>query len=121
MMKGIYEHDIESYIITIRRKHTSANMVMPASAVHVSGVSEASQAGEDTDVSEKVVVAPLPGVVIAVNVKVGDAVKAGQVVAELEAMKMENDIQSEFDGTVISVNVSVGDSVPEGAAIVVIE
>ena len=42
------------------------------------------------------------------------------MVAVLEAMKMENDIQAEFDGTVTAVNVAQGDSVLEGAVIVVI-
>jgi biotin carboxyl carrier protein len=47
-------------------------------------------------------------------------VKAGQVVAILEAMKMENEIQAEFDGTVTAVNVAQGDSILEGAPIVTI-
>lgn len=68
----------------------------------------------------KAVQAPLPGVIVAIPVAVGDVVKAGQVVAVLEAMKMENEIQAECDGTVVSVNVVVGDSVLEGAAIVTI-
>lgn len=66
----------------------------------------------------KAVLAPLPGVIITLKVNVGDVVKAGQVVAVLEAMKMENEIQAEFDGTVTAINVAKGDSVLEGAAIV---
>ena len=66
------------------------------------------------------VCSPLPGVIIGVKVKAGDVVKAGQVVAILEAMKMENEIQAEFDGTVTSVDVSQGDSILEGAPIVTI-
>ena len=64
--------------------------------------------------------APLPGVIIGVMVNVGDTVKAGQVVAVLEAMKMENEIQAEFDGVVTSVYVSRGDSILEGTPIVTI-
>ena len=64
--------------------------------------------------------APLPGVIIGVKVKVGDVVKTGQVVAVLEAMKMENEIQAEFDGVVTSVYVSQGDSILEGTPIVTI-
>ena len=63
---------------------------------------------------------PLPGVIVGVKVKVGDAVKDGQVVAVLEATKMENEIQSEYSGTVLSINVSQGDSILEGAPIVTI-
>lgn len=66
----------------------------------------------------KQITSPLPGVIIAVKVNAGDAVKAGQVVAILEAMKMENEIQAESDGTVTAVNVAKGDSVLEGTAIV---
>lgn len=66
----------------------------------------------------KSVKSPLPGVIISVNVNVGDVVKEGQVLAVLEAMKMENEIQSEYNGIVTSVLVAKGDSVLEGAAIV---
>lgn len=68
----------------------------------------------------KPVTSPLPGVIIAVKVNAGDTVKAGQVVAILEAMKMENEIQAEQDGVITSVNVAKGDSVLEGATIVTI-
>lgn len=68
----------------------------------------------------KTVKSPLPGVILSINVNVGDAVKAGQTVAVLEAMKMENEIQAEFDGTVTAINAAKGDSVLEGAAIVTI-
>lgn len=70
--------------------------------------------------SGKPINSPLPGVIVGIKVKVGDKVKAGQVVAMLEAMKMENEIQSEYDGVIISVNVSEGDSILEGAPIVTI-
>lgn len=66
----------------------------------------------------KAVKSPLPGVILSINVNVGDSVKAGQTVAVLEAMKMENEIQAEFDGTVTAINAAKGDSVLEGAAIV---
>lgn len=68
----------------------------------------------------KPVTSPLPGVIIAVKVNVGDSVKAGQEVAVLEAMKMENSIESVQDGTVTAIHVSKGDSILEGAPIVTI-
>ena len=68
----------------------------------------------------EVVTAPLPGVSLDIKVKVGDAVKAGQTVAVLEAMKMENEIESTANGTVTAVNAGKGDSVLEGAAIITI-
>lgn len=66
----------------------------------------------------KPVTSPLPGVIIEVSVKEGQAVKAGQKVAVLEAMKMENEIQAPSDGTVTAILVNKGDSVLEGAEIV---
>ena len=68
----------------------------------------------------EVVTAPLPGVILDIKVKVGDAVRAGQTVAVLEAMKMENEIESTASGTVTAVNAGKGDSVLEGAAIITI-
>lgn len=68
----------------------------------------------------KPVTSPLPGVIIAVKVNVGDSVKAGQEVAVLEAMKMENSIEAVQDGTVTAIHVAKGDSILEGAVIVTI-
>ena len=65
-----------------------------------------------------VVRSPLPGVIISVDVKEGQAVKKGQKVAVLEAMKMENEIQADADGMVAAVLVHQGDSVLEGAELV---
>ena len=63
---------------------------------------------------------PLPGVVLNVNVKEGDAVKKGQTILILEAMKMENSIEAPADGTVSKILVQKGDSVLEGAQLAVI-
>ena len=64
--------------------------------------------------------APLPGVILDVVVQVGDVVKRGQKVAVLEAMKMENNINSDREGKVLEVKVQKGDSILEGTDIVVI-
>jgi len=64
-----------------------------------------------------VVTSPMPGKILAVKVQAGQAVKKGDVLMVLEAMKMENDIVAPQDGTVASVNVSVGDSVEPGATL----
>lgn len=66
------------------------------------------------------ITSPLPGVIIEVSVKEGQTVKAGQKVAIIEAMKMENEISASNDGTVTAVHVAKGDSVLEGAPIVTI-
>ena len=64
---------------------------------------------------------PLPGVIMEVSVKVGDAVKRGQKVLVMEAMKMHNDVLAEKDGTVSKVNVSEGQSVMEGDVLIEVE
>ena len=67
------------------------------------------------------VTCPLPGTVLAVNVKEGDTVAAGQTVIVLEAMKMENNIDAERGGVVKQVLVSAGATVMEGNVLLVIE
>jgi len=64
---------------------------------------------------------PLPGVILDINIKVGDVVKTGQKVAMLEAMKMENVINADHDGKVTEIKVNKGDSVLEGADLIIIE
>ena len=59
--------------------------------------------------------APMPGNILAVNVSNGSAVKKGDVLMILEAMKMENEIMAPCDGTVTSVSVTKGAAVESGA------
>ena len=62
--------------------------------------------------------APMPGKILGVKVAAGQAVKKGDVLVVLEAMKMENEIVAPQDGTVASVNTSVGEQVEAGAVLV---
>ena len=71
--------------------------------------------------SGKSVHAPLPGRITEVLVAPGDMVKDGQAVAVLEAMKMENEILSEYSGVVSEVCVTVGENVSSDAVIAVID
>ena len=66
------------------------------------------------------VTSPLPGVILDVAVKEGDAVKKGDKVIVLEAMKMENVIEATADGVVKEIKVKKSDSVLEGDVLVVI-
>ena len=63
------------------------------------------------------VTAPMPGKILGVKLPAGTAVKRGQVILILEAMKMENEIVAPQDGTIASINVAVGDMVEPGATL----
>jgi biotin carboxyl carrier protein len=60
------------------------------------------------------VLAPIPGVILSLNVKVGDTVAFGQELCVLEAMKMKNIIRSNRTGTISVIRVSIGDQVRHG-------
>ena len=83
----------------------------PAPAAPVAAPVAAPAAGGES------VTAPMPGTILAVNVQNGAAVKKGDVLMILEAMKMENEIISPVDGTVTSVNTSKGSAVETGAVL----
>ena len=93
----------------------SAPAAAPAATAAPSPAAAPASTGEG-----KAVKAPLPGVIISVDVQVGQQVKRGQQVAVLEAMKMENGINAECDGTITEIKVKAGDSILEGTDIVII-
>ncbi|MBQ2193320.1 MAG: biotin/lipoyl-binding protein [Prevotella sp.] len=70
--------------------------------------------------SGNAVKAPLPGTITEINVTIGQQVNVGDTVIVLEAMKMQNNIETEYAGTVKAINVSKGDSVMEGAVLLTI-
>ena len=61
---------------------------------------------------------PLPGIILQIHVKEGDEVKVGHKLITLEAMKMENNINSDKEGKVLSIKVNVRDSVLEGDVLI---
>ncbi|HUO52455.1 MAG TPA: acetyl-CoA carboxylase biotin carboxyl carrier protein subunit [Gemmatimonadaceae bacterium] len=63
-------------------------------------------------------IAPMPGLIVRVNVKPGDQVKAGQGLVVMEAMKMENELKAHGEGTVKALKVAPGDKVEKGAVLV---
>lgn len=67
------------------------------------------------------IVAPMPGLIVRVNVAAGDTVEAGQGVVVMEAMKMENELRATAAGRVRSVEVSPGTAVEKGALLVALE
>ena len=96
----------------------AASVAAPAAPAPATAAAAPAPAPSTGSGAGKAITSPLPGVIIEVSVKEGQAVKAGQKVAVIEAMKMENEIQASSDGTVTAVLVNKGDSVLEGAEIV---
>lgn len=69
---------------------------------------------EQTVAKTGVVTAPMPGTIISVEKKAGDAVNAGDLVLILEAMKMENEILAPSDGTIVKMDCEIGGTVAGG-------
>ena len=96
-------------------KPVSRPSVAPAAAAAAAPAPQTAPAGAGSPVK-----APLPGTITELKVNVGDTVKVGDVVLVLEAMKMQNNIESEYEGTVTSINAKQGETVMEGAVLMTI-
>ena len=83
-------------------------------------VSNAAPQAQATSGKEETIVAPMAGNILDVKVKVGDAVQKGQVVAILEAMKLENEVVATASGTVKQVLVNKGTAVTNQQAIIIV-
>lgn len=95
-----------------------AEKTAPAKVVRSAPAEAAPAANVNTNNAVK---APLPGTITAINVEVGQEVKAGDTLLVLEAMKMANNIEAESDGKVAAVCVKVGQAVLEDDPLIVIE
>ncbi len=76
------------------------------------------QTGKSPTTGSNTVCAPIPGSILAIKVKEGDAVKTGQLLLKMEAMKMENEITANSNGTIAAIKVNEGDSVNQGDVLV---
>jgi acetyl/propionyl-CoA carboxylase alpha subunit len=77
--------------------------------------------GTTEDAVEKTIVAPMPGLVVKIEVEVGQAVRAGQGVVVVEAMKMENELKAPADGVVAKIHVEPRQTVDKGAVLITLE
>ena len=108
------------YEVTVEEGTGSAAAAAPAAAPKAAPKAAAPKAAPKAAAGAAgsvIVSAPMPGKTLAVKASAGQAVKKGEVLLVLEAMKMENEIVAPQDGTVASINVAVGDSVEAGATI----
>jgi acetyl-CoA carboxylase biotin carboxyl carrier protein len=119
--------DTKIYMSTAKTVASVSNCVAPADVIVTNAVAEVS-----TDVvkdeNKKIVKSPLVGTFYVAPaqdappfVQVGDVVKKGQVLAIVEAMKLMNDIESDFDGKIVEIFVSNGESVEFGQPLFAIE
>ena len=120
-----YQVNIENYAEVAAGSGLQARKTMPTAPRSADSFAPhpaiPAAAAISPNLSGGAVVAPIPGLILQIKVKVGDAVSAGQVVAIMEAMKMENNISSNIAGTVTSIRAAEGTQVSTGDVIMVIE
>ena len=119
-----YEVEVEAGKAMLLDEYEAIAPAAPAAAAPVAAPAAApvaaAPAAPVVTGSGEMVAAPMPGTILKVNVKNGDAVKEGQVLVVLEAMKMENEIMAPKSGTITQVAVQKGASVNTGDALVFI-
>lgn len=104
------------YDVTVEEGASNGAPVAAAPAVKKTAPAPAAPVSAGAQGSVKVN-APMQGKIVSVKASVGQAVKKGDVILILEAMKMENEVVAPQDGTVASINVSDGDKVESGAVV----
>ena len=104
-----------AYDVAVEELGAGAVAAAPVAAAPVAAAPVAAPAPAASGAAGSITVAsPMPGKILAIKANAGQAVKKGEVVMILEAMKMENEITAPEDGTIASINVAVGDSVESG-------
>ena len=108
----------KKYVVEVERAESVAMPHLPTPKHTAAAQATVAPAAPKAAASANSITAPLPGSITAVNVKAGDAVKAGDTLLIIEAMKMENEVMAPADGTVKAVHVSAGQSVQQGDALI---
>ncbi len=119
-----YEVEVEKGQANIVKTTKSAVRNIPAVSVAAAPIAAAPAvpaAPSASTVNGEPVKAPMPGTVLGFKVNSGDRVKKGDVIAILEAMKMENEITAPVDGVVVQIIAAKGSSVATGDVLAVIQ
>lgn len=116
----IYEVDVEQGEATLLSEYEASLPEVAPAKQDVTPATQEQKAAPavSSGASDKAMKAPLPGVINAVKVTVGQTVKKGDVLIILEAMKMENEITAETNGKVSKIFVQKGATVETGAPLV---
>ena len=110
-----YDVKLESEVQAPKTPTIARRTAAPAAAPTPSGAPSITQTPKPTaSGAVRKIESPLPGSIMRINVAVGDAVKAGQCLLVMEAMKMENNVMADKDGVVQAIKVKVGDAVLQG-------
>ena len=114
-----YEVDVDRGQASVI-KTCNAPQAAPEAAEALKAASAAAQQPQSAAAQGEKLTAPMPGIVLQVKKSVGDAVKKGDVIIVLEAMKMESEITSPFEGDVVQLSASTGMHVNAGDVLAVI-
>lgn len=118
-----FQHQGRTYRLTVQCLSEPEHQESLAALLHAALLPEAPRynpkpckpAAQDGQVA-----APLPGTVVRLCVQEGDAVRAGELLLTVEAMKMENELYAPFDGVVESLNVQEGETLRAGQVVAII-
>ena len=120
--------DGQSHAFTATRDDTAPRWAIAIGAERLTAdvVDERTRAiremtGASAAPAEQTIIAPMPGLVVRIEVEVGQRVKPGQGVVIVEAMKMENELKAMTEGVVAEIRVQPGQTVEKGAVLLVME
>ncbi|MDR0971876.1 MAG: acetyl-CoA carboxylase biotin carboxyl carrier protein subunit [Bacteroidales bacterium] len=108
------------YVVELDKEVRQTKTPKLVRSVAVPSTDSTPQTAKTSSFGSSAIKSPLPGTVLDVFVNVGDKVSLGQKVMLLEAMKMENVIESDQNGVVKEIQARKGDSVMEGSVLVII-
>ena len=117
-------NEVHRVVVRARRARGSYTLWIDGFTYEVEALDERTRTIRDLTAKAKgpsgpaPLLAPMPGLIVRVNVRAGEQVTAGQGLVVMEAMKMENELRASGPGIVRAVRVSVGDKVEKGAALV---